>query len=185
MVTYSAPHHSVASLAFVDWLEENKTNTSSTNHNKRLWLSVWLRLWEEGKTPRPLRRSESIGRPIGTWCQLNNSFFVFILLMVLIVILWLFSIMCFLLILLSSEYIPRRVPVLAKEQKHALCFQLSLRSLNRNLFAGLDTEALGGLAGLAALEVVGGAVGGLVLADAEDGRHLAHVIGVLDEEAGG
>jgi len=63
--------------------------------------------------------------------------------------------------------------------------ELSLRSLNRNLFAGLDTEALGGLAGLTALEVVGGAVGGLVLAYAEDGRHLAHVIGVLDEEAGG
>ena len=41
--------------------------------------------------------------------------------------------------------------------------KFSLRSLNRNLFAGLDTEALGGLAGLAALEVVGGAVGGLVL----------------------
>ena len=47
-----------------------------------------------------------------------------------------------------------------------------LRSLINNLFAGLDKNPFSGIAGLAALQVVGGVVDGLVLADAGDGRHI-------------
>ena len=55
-------------------------------------------------------------------------------------------------------------------------------SLNRNLLAGLDKNPFGGTAGLTALQVVGGVVDGLVLADAGDGRHIGSG---LDADFGG
>ena len=46
--------------------------------------------------------------------------------------------------------------------------------LGHDLLAVLDAETLGGLAHLAALEVVVVAVGSLVLSDADDGSDLTH-----------